>query len=87
MSHFAEIDEDDMVIRVLKCTQDEINNSGLYGDPSRWIQTSYNTYAGKHYNPETGEEDDNVEADIETRTGLCNGPVWLQILFFGKKAE
>ena len=57
MSHFAEIDEDDMVIRVLKCTQDEINNSGLYGDPSRWIQTSYNTHGGKHYDPETGEED------------------------------
>jgi len=57
MSHFAEIDEDDMVIRVLKCTQDEINNSGLYGDSSRWIQTSYNTYGGKHYDPETMEED------------------------------
>lgn len=58
MSHFAEINENDIVIRVLKCTQEDINNSGLYGDPSRWVQTSYNTHGGKHYDPETGKEDD-----------------------------
>lgn len=46
MSHFAEI-ENGIVKRVIVAEQDFID-SGIVGDPKNWIQTSYNTYAGKH---------------------------------------
>tara|TARA_R110000744_G_C18950325_1_gene515583 strand:- start:78 stop:446 length:369 start_codon:yes stop_codon:yes gene_type:complete len=50
MSHFAEIDSDGIVKRVLVAEQDFIN-SGAVGDTNNWIQTSYNTRKGKHYPP------------------------------------
>ncbi|CAB4221261.1 hypothetical protein UFOVP1636_217 [uncultured Caudovirales phage] len=46
MSHFAKV-ENGIVTHVIVAEQDFIN-SGLVGDPSIWIQTSYNTYAGEH---------------------------------------
>lgn len=58
MSHFAELDENDRVIRVINCTQEDIVNSSLYGNPENWVQTSYNTRAGKHYAPNSDVEDD-----------------------------
>ena len=47
MSHFAEIDDDGIVLRVIVAEQDFID-SGLVGDSSNWIQTSYNTRGGVH---------------------------------------
>lgn len=47
MAHFAEIDENSIVKRVIVAEQDFIN-SGAVGDPKNWIQTSYNTKGGKH---------------------------------------
>lgn len=47
MSHFAEIDHNDIVVRVIVAEQEFIN-SGVLGHPSRWIQTSYNMCAGVH---------------------------------------
>jgi hypothetical protein len=47
VSYFAEIDENDIVIRVIKIQQ-EVLDTGLFGDPKNWIQTSYNTYGGVH---------------------------------------
>ena len=41
MLHFAQIDENNLVTRVLVIDQDAVN-SGLFGEPSTWIQTSYN---------------------------------------------
>lgn len=49
MSHFAQVDENNIVTQVIVAEQDFIN-SGAVGDPSSWIQTSYNTYAGQHKN-------------------------------------
>lgn len=49
MSHFARIDENNIVIDVIVAEQDFID-SGLVGDPSKWIQTSYNTHEGVHIN-------------------------------------
>lgn len=46
MSHFAKV-ENGIVIDVIVVEQDVIN-SGIFGDPSMWVQTSYNTFAGKH---------------------------------------
>ena len=37
-----------MVTDIIVAEQDVIN-SGLFGDPSLWIQTSYNTYGNVHY--------------------------------------
>ena len=47
MAHFAQIDENNIVINVLVIEQDMVD-TGLFGEPSKWIQTSYNTYGGIH---------------------------------------
>lgn len=47
MSHFAEIDQNNIVTRVIVAEQDFID-SGAVGNPSKWIQTSYNTYGNVH---------------------------------------
>lgn len=56
MAHFAEIDNNNIVIRVIVIEQDMID-SGNWGDPSNWIQTSYNTRRGIHYAPNSNEPD------------------------------
>jgi hypothetical protein len=48
MTHFAEIDENNIVIRVLSIEQ-EVIDSGEWGNPENWIQTSYNTNAGIYH--------------------------------------
>jgi hypothetical protein len=47
MSHFAQIDGNNIVTQVLVIEQDVID-TGMFGDPASWIQTSYNTHAGRH---------------------------------------
>lgn len=47
MSHFAEINSNGMVLRVIVAEQAFID-SGAVGDSARWIQTSYNTSGGVH---------------------------------------
>ena len=49
MPHFAQINENNEVVQVLVVRQEYIN-TGRLGDPSKWIQTSYNTIGGKYYN-------------------------------------
>jgi hypothetical protein len=46
MAHFAEV-ENGTVLRVIVAEQDFID-SGAVGDPSRWVQCSYNTRGGVH---------------------------------------
>ena len=57
MSHFAQIDSNNVVTQVIVIEQETLN-SGLWGDPASWIQTSYNTRGGVHYGadgqPDTG---------------------------------
>lgn len=48
MSHFAQINSDNIVTQVIVIEQQTLN-SGLWGDPNSWIQTSYNTRGGVHY--------------------------------------
>jgi len=47
MSHFARVDNVGIVTEVIVAEQDFID-SGAVGDPSQWIQTSYNTRGGVH---------------------------------------
>ena len=46
MSHFAKV-ENGIVTQVIVAEQDVID-SGLFGDPKSWVQTSYNTNGGVH---------------------------------------
>jgi hypothetical protein len=48
MTHFAKV-ENGTVTQVIVAEQDFIN-TGHLGDPSLWIQTSYNTRGGVHLN-------------------------------------
>ena len=59
MSHFAEIDNDNVVQRVIVADQDFID-SGKLGDPSNWVQTSYNTRGGVHYAPNSKTPDGGI---------------------------
>jgi hypothetical protein len=54
MSHFAQIDSNDTVTRVLVIEQDVIDTE-LFGDPASFVQTSYNTRGGVHYDPYTNQ--------------------------------
>ena len=46
MSHFAKV-ENGVVTQVLVIEQEQID-TGNWGDPSLWIQTSYNTHGNLH---------------------------------------
>lgn len=59
MSHFAEINSDNIVQRVLVIDQEAIN-TGSWGSPDNWIQTSYNTYGGVHYASDSHTPDGGV---------------------------
>tara|TARA_R110000796_G_scaffold51002_1_gene120391 strand:+ start:76 stop:399 length:324 start_codon:yes stop_codon:yes gene_type:complete len=48
MSHFAEINSDSIVQRVIVAEQNFIN-SGAVGDSFNWVQTSYNGNFRKNY--------------------------------------
>jgi len=54
MAHFAEV-ENNLVTRVLVIEQDMVD-TGNWGTPSTWIQTSYNTHGGKHYDQDRVED-------------------------------
>ena len=58
MSHFAQINADNIVTRVLVISQENVN-TGNWGSPSTWVKTSYNTRGGKHYD-QSGVEDSGV---------------------------
>jgi len=57
MSHFAKV-ENGIVTQVIVAEQDVID-SRLFGDPSLWIQTSYNTIGNVHYG-QNGQPDGGV---------------------------
>ena len=46
MAHFAKV-ENGIVTQVIVIDR-EVLETGHWGDPNNWIQTSYNTHAGQH---------------------------------------
>ena len=56
MSNFAKV-ENGFVTDIIVAEQDVID-SGLFGDPALWIQTSYNTYGNIHYSPNSSQTPD-----------------------------
>lgn len=57
MAHFAKV-ENNIVTDVIVIDQETLN-LGYWGDPTSWIQTSYNTYGNVHYGPD-GKPDGGV---------------------------
>jgi hypothetical protein len=54
MAHFAKV-RDGLVVKVIVADQEFIDNM-IDDSPGEWIQTSYNTRGGAHYDPETGQK-------------------------------
>ena len=83
MSHFAQIDENGVVQQVLVIDQAEID-TGNWGDPATWIQTSYNTKGGIYYTPNTSTPDpDQSKAFRKNYAGI--GFVWDGVGFIPPK--
>ena len=57
MAHFARVNIQMLVTQVICAEQEFIDT---LPDAGSWVKTSYNTYGGKHYDPNTREEDDGV---------------------------
>jgi len=75
MSQFAQIDENNIVQRVLVIDQAEID-TGNWGDPATFVQTSYNTRGGIYYTPNTNTPDpDQSKAFRKNFAGI--GYTWL----------
>lgn len=56
MAHYALVNQDNIVVRVIVCDQDPVNidvpRKEAEDISGRWLQTSYNTQGGVHYNPD-----------------------------------
>lgn len=75
MSHFAQIDENNVVQRVLVIDKAEID-TGNWGNPASFVQTSYNTRGGVYYIPNTATPDpDQSKAFRKNFAGI--GYMWL----------
>lgn len=57
MAHFAKIDTNFIVQSVFVIDQETVD-TGEFGDPSKFIQTSYNTRGGIYYVPNTNTPDE-----------------------------
>ena len=53
MAHFAKVNNG--VVEQVIVAEPEFFQTFVDTSPGEWIQTSYNTRGGIHYNPETGE--------------------------------
>ena len=83
MAHFAQIDENNVVQQVLVIDQAEID-TGNWGDPASWVQTSYNTRGGIYYTPGTNDPDpDQSKAFRKNYAGI--GWMWDGVGFFPEK--
>lgn len=69
MSHFAKVDENDFVLEVQRITQDVID-SGLFGNPECFVQTSYNTRGGVHYGDDGQPSADQSKALRKNYAGI-----------------
>jgi hypothetical protein len=56
VAHYAKV-KDGVVTQVI-VAEAEFFDTFVDNEPGEWIQTSYNTRGGVHYNPETNEPDD-----------------------------
>lgn len=70
MGHFAKLDVNDFVLQVQVIEQDVID-TGLFGDPALFEKTSYNTRGGIYYTPNTNTPDpDQTKAYRKNYAGI-----------------
>ena len=55
MAHYAKVVNG--IVEKVIVAEASFFNSFVDDTPGQWIQTSYNTRGGKHYDPDTGNED------------------------------
>lgn len=53
MAHFAKVNNG--IVEQIIVAEPEFFETFVDSTPGKWVQTSYNTRLGVHYNPETGE--------------------------------
>ena len=70
MGHWAEIDENNIVKRVIVIKEAELD-TGAWGDKSKWIKTSYNTSEGKHYVPKEHQDWSEESPDQSIAFQVC----------------
>jgi len=56
MAHYAKVNN--RIVQQVIVAEAEFFETFVDTSPGEWIQTSYNTRGGQHYDPETGEVDD-----------------------------
>jgi hypothetical protein len=64
MSHFAQIDENNIVVNVIACDNNDPNGDEGYqwlvnNIGGNWVKTSYNTYGGIHYLSDENRDENN----------------------------
>lgn len=69
MSHFAKLDDNDVVLDVHRITQDVID-TGYFGNPSIFEKTSYNTRGGVHYGADGQPSADQSKAFRKNYAGI-----------------
>lgn len=52
MAHYAKINQDNIVVNVI-VAEPEFFETFVDDSPGTWLKTSYNTFGGVHYDPET----------------------------------
>mgnify|MGYP001088900542 CR=1 FL=1 len=57
--HFAKVV--DGIVEQVICIDQEMLETGFWGDPSMWIQTSYNTRGGVYYKSDSNDVSDDQE--------------------------
>jgi hypothetical protein len=83
MANFAQINGNNIVQQVLVIDQAEID-TGNWGDPAAWLQTSYNTRGGIYYTPNTSTPDpDQSKAFRKNYAGI--GYTWDGVGFIPPK--
>jgi hypothetical protein len=70
MAHFAKVNNG--IVEQVIVAEPEFFDTFVDSSPGQWIQTSYNTRGGKHYDPETGElSADQTKALRKNYAGVC----------------
>jgi len=56
MAHYAKVNNN--IVEQVIVAEADFFDTFVDTSPGEWLQTSYNTRGGQHYDPETGEVDD-----------------------------
>jgi hypothetical protein len=74
MAHFAKVNDKGIVTTVIVAEQDFID-SYVDTEPGRWVQTSYNTHGGVHYDPNT-ESPSADQSKALRKNYACKGMIY-----------